>query len=106
MALGGGTWTTQNKKLPGTYINYVSAGIASQALSDRGIATVPVELDWGPDEVFQVTTEDMQKNALQLFGYSYTDDRLKGLRDLFAGGTVRALCVVFRGNVVRALHRG
>lgn len=90
MALGGGTWTTQNKKLPGTYINYVSAGIASQALSDRGIATMPVELDWGSDEVFQVTTADMQKNALQLFGYSYTDDKLMGLRDLFAGGTVSA----------------
>lgn len=90
MALGGGTWTTQNKKLPGTYINYVSAGIASQALSDRGIATMPVELDWGPNEVFQVTTADMQKNALKLFGYSYTDDKLKGLRDLFAGGTVSA----------------
>lgn len=90
MALGGGTWTTQNKKLPGTYINYVSAGIASQALSDRGIATMPVELDWGSDEVFQVTTADMQKSALELFGYSYTDDRLKGLRDLFAGGTVSA----------------
>lgn len=24
MALGGGTWLTQNKKLPGTYINFVS----------------------------------------------------------------------------------
>ena len=49
MAFGGGTWITQNKVLPGAYINVVSAGIASAALSDRGIATMPVELDWGPE---------------------------------------------------------
>lgn len=46
MAFGGGTWITQNKVLPGAYINVVSAGIASAALSDRGIATMPLELDW------------------------------------------------------------
>lgn len=45
MAFGGGTWITQNKVLPGAYINVVSAGIASAALSDRGIATMPLELD-------------------------------------------------------------
>lgn len=88
MALGGGTWTSQNKKLPGAYINYVSAGQVSQALSDRGIATMPLELDWGTDEVFKVTTEDLQKRSMQLFGYSYTDDKLKGVRDLFAGGAL------------------
>ena len=40
MPFGGGTWITQNKVLPGAYINVVSAGIASAALSDRGIATI------------------------------------------------------------------
>lgn len=50
MAFGGGTWVTQNKVIPGAYINVVSAGIASAALSDRGIATMPLELDWGPDD--------------------------------------------------------
>lgn len=42
MALGGGTWTAQNKVLPGAYINFLSAARASAALSDRGIATVPL----------------------------------------------------------------
>lgn len=45
MALGGGTFTAQNKELPGAYINFVSAASASAALSDRGIATMPLELD-------------------------------------------------------------
>lgn len=49
MALGGGTFTSQNKKLPGTYINFVSAASASAALSDRGVATMPLELDWGTE---------------------------------------------------------
>lgn len=31
MALGGGTFTSQNKELPGAYINFVSAASASQS---------------------------------------------------------------------------
>ena len=31
MALGGGTFTAQNKELPGAYINFVSAASASAA---------------------------------------------------------------------------
>lgn len=84
MALGGGTFVTQNKKLPGAYINFVSAASANPALSDRGIATMPLELDWGIDgEVFEVTNGDFQKKSMAIFGYAYTDDKLKGLRDLF-----------------------
>ena len=84
MALGGGSYTTQNKVLPGTYINFVSAAAATASLSDRGICTMPLELDWGPDEqVFTVTNEDFQKNSKMIFGYAYDSDKLKGLRDLF-----------------------
>ena len=60
----------QNKELPGAYINFVSAASANAALSERGIATMPLELDWGPDgEVFEVTSGDFQKNSLKVFGY-------------------------------------
>ena len=84
MALGGGVFLTQNKVLPGTYINFVSAAKASASLSDRGIATMPLVLDWGKDEeVFEVTSADFQKNSRELFGYDYASDKLKGLRDLF-----------------------
>ena len=84
MALGGGTFVTQNKELPGAYINFVSAAAASATLSDRGIATMPLELDWGIDgEIFEVTNADFQKNSMKIFGYDYTHEKLKGLRDLF-----------------------
>lgn len=84
MALGGGTFLVQNKVLPGAYINFVSLAVASATLSDRGIATMPLELDWGiTGNVFEVTNEDFQKNSLTIFGYDYTHEKLKGLRDLF-----------------------
>lgn len=84
MALGGGTFTAQNKELPGAYINFVSASSANANLSDRGVATIPLELDWGVEgEIFEVTNGDFQKNSAEIFGYSYAHDKMKGLRDLF-----------------------
>lgn len=84
MALGGGVWLTQNKVIPGSYINFISAARASVNLSDRGYATMPLILDWGPDdEVFTVEVADFQKESLKIFGYDYTNDKIKGLRDLF-----------------------
>jgi hypothetical protein len=86
MSLGGGGFTAQNKVLPGAYINFVSAANASAELSDRGIATMPLELDWGIEgKVFEVTNADFQKNSQKLFGYAYDHDKMKGLRDLFIG---------------------
>ena len=84
MALGGGTWTIQNKKLPGAYINFVSANRATSLLSERGIAAMPLILNWGVEgEVFKVTNEDFEKNALKIFGYDYANENLANIRDLF-----------------------
>lgn len=84
MALGGGTFTVQNKELPGAYLNFVSASAANTAFSERGIVTMPLELDWGvSNEIFEVTNEDFQKKSMELFGYEYTSEKMKGLHDLF-----------------------
>lgn len=86
MALGGGTFTAQNKTIPGTYINFVSAAAASAAISDRGVATMPLELDWGIEgRVFEVSNEEYQKNSMKIFGYSVDNAKMKGLNDLFIG---------------------
>lgn len=85
MALGGGTFLTQNKVMPGSYINFISAARASATLSDRGYATMPLELSWGVDDaIFAVTSDEFQKYSQRIFGYAYTHEKLKGLRDLFA----------------------
>ena len=84
MALGGGNFISHNKILPGAYINFVSAAHATASLSDRGYAAMPLELGWGiENEVFTVTSEEFQKNSQKIFGYPYTHERMKGLRDLF-----------------------
>ncbi len=84
MALGGGTFLTQNKILPGAYINFVSVASASATLSDRGTATIPLELDWGPEnKVVTVDRGDFQKNSQRIFGYAYTADELRPVREIF-----------------------
>lgn len=82
--LGGGTFLSKNKKLPGTYINFASAQNASSSIGDRGVAAIALELDWGKDdEIIEVTAENFAKNSLSIFGYDYSNEKLKGLRDLF-----------------------
>lgn len=89
MALGGGSFITQNKVLPGAYINFVSVAAASATLSDRGVVTMPLELDWGAEgKIFTVTQEDFLKNSMKFFGYPYGDPKMKGLRDLFMNAKV------------------
>ncbi|MGL4791989.1 MAG: phage tail sheath family protein [Anaerotignaceae bacterium] len=87
MALGGGTFLTQNKVIPGSYINFISAARSRANLSERGYCAMALELDWGVDgEIFTVESSDFQKESLKIFGYDYTSPKLKGLRDLFLNG--------------------
>jgi len=84
MALGGGTFVSTNKVLPGSYINFVNAARASASISDRGVVTIPFELDWGKDEgVFSVTSAQFVKDADTIFGYPYGHEKLKDLREVF-----------------------
>jgi len=83
MGLGGGTFLKQDKKLPGAYVNFVSASRNPSMLSERGIAAMPVFLDWGKEgEVFEVKTETLQKESFNIFGYNLEHESLKGLREL------------------------
>lgn len=88
MALGGGTWQTQNKVLPGYYVNFSSVPRASATLSDRGYAAAPFELSWGPEgEVFPVTSGEFQKNSKVIFGYAYDHPKMLPLREIFTHAT-------------------
>lgn len=82
--LGGGTFVTQNKTLPGTYINFVSSSGVSSNLGERGLAALALPLTWGVDDaVFVVTADEFRKDSLRIFGFEYDSDAAKGLRDLF-----------------------
>lgn len=83
MALGGGTFTTMTKVMPGAYINFVSVSNAASLLSGRGVVCMPLVLDWAPEGMFQIDQEDFLDDARPLFGYRATDAKLKPLYDLF-----------------------
>ena len=87
MALGGGSFITQNKVLPGAYINFISRTRATSALSDRGVVTIALELNWGAERVIEVTSDTLQKEALKTFGYPYDSKELSPLRDIFCNAT-------------------
>lgn len=85
MALGSGTFTVQNKALPGAYMNFVSAARADASLSQRGIAALPLALPGGPEGViFSVTAEEFYSGAPEMFGCSAYAAELLPLREVFA----------------------
>lgn len=92
MAYGGGTWTAQDKVLPGTFINTVSLKKANSALSERGIAAAPFLLNWGPEgTVFEVSSEDFHKKSKTIFGYAYNAPELLCVREIFCNA-VKVFC--------------
>lgn len=96
MAFGGGSFVTQNKILPGVYVNVNQQSKVGSALSDRGVAALGLELDWGPDgELFYLEASEFRSRAQILFGYAYGDRHLQGLRDLFLHA---AGCYFYRLN--------
>lgn len=85
MGLGGGTFVTVGEKtMPGSYINFVSASRANFALSERGYVAIPLELDWGEEQkVVTLSPDDFRNNSLTVFGYNFSDDAMKPLREIF-----------------------
>lgn len=88
-ALGGGTFLAQNKILPGSYINYVSVPRASNLFSDRGYAAIGMPLDWGlSGGIITLEPADLRTESLETVGYSYTNDKIKPLREIMKGAKV------------------
>lgn len=116
MPIGGGTFTVQNKVLPGAYINFVSTGTNAK-MGSRGVAALPLELNWGPeDKVFEMTAADFNAKALKVFGFDPTDanillvrEALKRAKSLLIyrvnGGGVKASATV-GGITVTAKYSG
>lgn len=83
MALGGGTFITQNKVLPGAYINVVSSTNASVSFGERGTVAAAVMLPTGRQGIFTVTNDQIQSDSIKEFGYSYGSQQMKNIRELF-----------------------
>lgn len=89
MALGGGTFKTQNKKLPGSYINFVSVASNNSALSERGYAALGLELNYGPEgKIITVTADKFYDIAEKTFGYSASSEELTNIRETLKNANV------------------
>lgn len=85
MAFGGGSFLAQNKVLPGVYMNVEQQSRQRSVLSERGVAALGIELDWGPEgEMFYVEAADIMQDAAKYFGYTYGDAEMAGIRELYA----------------------
>lgn len=116
MPVGGGTFTVQNKILPGAYINFVSLGTTVQ-MGSRGVAALPVELNWGPEgKVFSIASGEFNRVALTLLGYDPTAPELLLVREALKraqtlllyrvnGGGTKASATV-GGMTVTAVYSG
>lgn len=99
MPVGGGIFTLQNKTLPGSYINFVSASGGVSAGS-RGIASLPVLLNWGDEgKIVSMDAADFNKQALKVFGYDATSSELLLIREAFKRAQTLLLYRVNGGGV-------
>ena len=102
MALGGGTFLVQNKVLPGAYINFVSRPRAMGVMGERGVVCMGMELDWGPQEMMTVEAADFQTNAMEVFGFGYSHDKMKDMRELFCGAKTAKIYRINSGTAATA----
>ena len=105
MALGGGAFVTQNKVLPGSYINFVSAASTSNIFGERGTGAIGIHLDWCDGEIHTVTKEDFQKNSLNIFGYEYGADNIAWARDFFKNGKTLIFAGLNTNGAVKASNK-
>ena len=85
--LGGGIFVTQNKVLPGSYINFVSASKASATLGERGTVAIALPLGKAVGTVIEVTRADFVQNAETLLGVKSNDAKVVALREIFCHAT-------------------
>lgn len=86
--MSGGTWTSQNKILPGVYINVKSQGNIYANMGTRGIVAIAEPLSWGAVGVVQeiIPGEDLTS----YIGYNVTHSKALFLREMMKGSDTTA----------------
>ena len=82
--LGGGVFVTQNKTLPGSYINFVSVASTTSALGERGTVAIPMSLNKAAGTVIELNKVNFVANSTELLGIEYASDEAAPLREIFA----------------------
>lgn len=66
--MAGGNWTTQNKVLPGVYINYAGSGTNPTVEGDKGIVGIPAVFPWLKEKTLIALTRKDAKSLAADFG--------------------------------------
>ena len=81
--LGGGIYVTQNKTLPGSYLNFINASAASSAVGDRGVVAIALPLDKSKGSVITITRAEFVSECSTILGKSYESVEVAPLREIF-----------------------
>ena len=81
--LGGGVFVTQNKTLPGSYLNFVNASAASSAVSDRGVVAIALPLNKSAGKIITITRNEFMNECSELLGKEYSSADVAPLREIF-----------------------
>jgi hypothetical protein len=82
--LGGGVFVTQNKTLPGSYINVVSAtSLSSTNLGERGIVAIALPIGKAVGTVIEITRAQFITDCKELLGVEYNSKTVAPLREIF-----------------------
>jgi len=81
--LGGGVFVTQNKILPGSYINFVNANRATAALGERGIVAIALPLNKAAGTVIEITRPEFVTDSMNILGKAYDSADVIALREIF-----------------------
>ena len=81
--LGGGVFVTQNKTLPGSYINFVNASRATANVGERGVVAIALALNVNPGKVIEVNRAEFVTKSVELIGVESTSAEAAPLREIF-----------------------
>lgn len=81
--LGGGVFVTQNKTLPGSYMNFINASAASSTVSDRGVVAIALPINKAAGTVIELTRDDFVHSSSDILGVDYNDAKVIALREIF-----------------------
>ena len=86
--MAGGNWTSQNKVLPGVYINVKSRENIHAETGERGVVAIAEPLSWGKTGVVQQIEpgEDLRP----YIGYDLTQPQALFLREMMKGSDASA----------------
>lgn len=86
--MAGGMWTSQNKIIPGVYINVKSKGNVTANVGSRGVVAIAEPLSWGPAGVIQVIAPG--EDVKPYIGYDITSEKALFLREMMKGSDTTA----------------